>query len=929
MAHLHDVIDDDLHFKIDPETRKITRTSENPIVIVQNDHNSERLTFEIPSEIDGHEMKLCDKVRIHFLNVDAANTTNNTPGIYESDDLDFLEDDDGTLVFSWLIHQDSTGYAGPLNFAISFECTSEKTEEDGSKSTIVEYSWNTLPDTEDVSVSGGMNNSDALTGDDYYSVLDSWLNQINNQGVTAQNELTAHVDKTKIAVEASVNAYGTQVKKSINDFAGEVKEQLGKQTLMDLGVVVQDTGTATDKVMSQDATTKAVEAAKVHANSKASETESRINQKHTQLVDAVTNQALYKAKDQNNITEYGKAYRIVNKKSSSVSGWGFGLYSCFYVYGTTSNGRVEKFSEIAKIPAEEFIPFHRELINDDKISENSKPTHEDISSYNENEFVIRMLGYELEWVDTGMGVNLYARIRYDLNDGDERKLEKSPITHRIDVSDFIPSQNWGVVFDECGFMIIPDDGVTDSDITVYEINDDPASVSVFKVNANGISDISKTGTSGLTDTYTITLDDGTTKNFYVRNGLGISSVSAFNEDDYGTTHVISFNDGHFYQFRTPNTNSVGIKTPVSGSVIHAEDVIPLGHRVHVEARSKNLIIQPYLTDTSTYNGITYTVNDDHSITVVGTVPDGVFSSFKLADISAALNHGQTYYIGGSANMLLAYKDESGTIRYAKNGKFTWSAGYEFMQLYLQYSSNNGTVNETIYPFICKAGEATEYTPYVDITTIKLTRCGKNMFNPAKLLAATGWTVTNGVYSGTPGALHNKYGPETGTPICGSFEPNTQYTLSMEAMGELTDAAPKSLHIRFVYSDGNYKTLNIDTSVLTKYTFTSDAGKTVTGIYMSYTHNVKTHLRNIQLEKGPVATDYQPYSGTEYEVYSNGEPKTPVMSVSPTMTLFADKPGVIIHATYNVDQTAAFNKCEARVDAKIAELQAMIDSLKAT
>ena len=65
MAHKHSVIDTDKHFVIDPVTREITNNSEK-LSLMQNDHNSETYTFEIPRNIDGHEMALCNVVEIHY-----------------------------------------------------------------------------------------------------------------------------------------------------------------------------------------------------------------------------------------------------------------------------------------------------------------------------------------------------------------------------------------------------------------------------------------------------------------------------------------------------------------------------------------------------------------------------------------------------------------------------------------------------------------------------------------------------------------------------------------------------------------------------------------------------------------------------------------------------------------------------------------------
>lgn len=45
MAHNHIVADSDMHFVIDPATREITNGS-GKATIIQNDHNSERSTFD-------------------------------------------------------------------------------------------------------------------------------------------------------------------------------------------------------------------------------------------------------------------------------------------------------------------------------------------------------------------------------------------------------------------------------------------------------------------------------------------------------------------------------------------------------------------------------------------------------------------------------------------------------------------------------------------------------------------------------------------------------------------------------------------------------------------------------------------------------------------------------------------------------------------
>ena len=132
MAHKHPVYDTDKHFVIDPITKKIS-TECPKIVLPQHSHNSERFTFELPKEVEGHDMSLCNLVEVHFQNIDATNKENNSFGIYKVDDLQA----DGDIVYgSWLIEGDSTYYAGGLIFALHFACISDAGE--------IEYNLPTL-----------------------------------------------------------------------------------------------------------------------------------------------------------------------------------------------------------------------------------------------------------------------------------------------------------------------------------------------------------------------------------------------------------------------------------------------------------------------------------------------------------------------------------------------------------------------------------------------------------------------------------------------------------------------------------------------------------------------------------------------------------------------------------------------------------------
>lgn len=67
-----------------------------------------------------------------------------------------------------------------------------------------------------------------------------------------------------------------------------------------------------------------------------------------------------------------------------------------------------------------------------------------------------------------------------------------------------------------------------------------------------IKKIIKTSTSGLVDTYTITLTDGTTSTFTVTNGKAISDISKTGTSGLVDTYTIRFNDGTTSTFTVTN-----------------------------------------------------------------------------------------------------------------------------------------------------------------------------------------------------------------------------------------------------------------------------------------------------------------------------------------------------------------------------------------
>jgi len=168
MAHIHNVYDTDIHYKIDGVLRTISNVSEVKRYLVQGDHNSERFTFELPRHIDGHDMSTCNVVQVRFLNLDKTEKYR-VEDAYNVDDLQVSPDGEDVVIFSWLISGNATKYAGTLNFIIRFCCVN-----DGD----LEYSWNTAAH-KGVSILDGMEDiEDAV--EPYSDIIAEWEGRIQN-----------------------------------------------------------------------------------------------------------------------------------------------------------------------------------------------------------------------------------------------------------------------------------------------------------------------------------------------------------------------------------------------------------------------------------------------------------------------------------------------------------------------------------------------------------------------------------------------------------------------------------------------------------------------------------------------------------------------------------------------------------------------------
>lgn len=903
MAHIHTVIDDDPHFKIDVLTREISCTVEEKTVLIQGDHNSERFTFDIPKEIDGHDLTQCNLIRIHFINVSADDKNTTSPGIYEVTDLEESTDDPNTLVFSWLIEKEATTYVGTLNFIVEFICKTDN---------IIDYAWHTAICSDAAIIATGLDNSEIIIGE-YYDTLDTWIARIEASGTAVVNAAIEDINEVRTdalnRINEVVNDTTKDFEESINARADEVKEEISIHAVDVSGIIVQEKGANTDKVISQKAVTDELNGldtkvstslATMRSDELAYRTELR--KETLELLSLVNHAKLSPAEDSAYAINATVPYVIVSNPGITERKYRIELY--ITVRNTYTN--MDALIECADILNETCIKYD----GDDPISITS-----DSIIFTDHD-VIKIRNCSLEAYKTSAygQMVIETSVQYELNGELYEAIiqcDDETITNIGDWETGIYTHNYDIDTMNIDYYIMDEY----KSISVYTPSyEDQRPINV-DVNAVGIDSIVETSSEGHEHTYTILLTDGREIPFSVKDGVGISSVDVVDHGDYADTYRINLTDGNSTIFTVPNANSVGIITSDSGPAIHATDLIPLEHTIKTKVRSKNLIPYPYATEPGIKAGIDFSIDEtDYGIIMKGIAETNTSYDFvSRVRKNMRIEKGKTYTFSCTSDKLTTangyvyfqiYVDggtsPSHTVSVSGGNSTTFTSkwtGYANMGVVVKAGVE--CENDKVLIQVEESDKITSYTPYVDVSTVKLTRCGKNLLPPPILEAGKtkyGVTLTdNGDGSIT---INGTATADTAFILYqGDMMLKGTYTLSGFSGGSGTTGYIQP-HIDGVGKPGlidGSKTYENVEGVLTKIQFSIIAGASF--------DNVKIHL---MLEVGDTATEYEPYKGINYPILSDGTPLDYIRSLSPITNLISNKRGVIIDATYNLDLTTAFN-----------------------
>ena len=226
MEHRHGVLDADARFSINAITRQIKGDPKQKTVLMQNDHNSERFSFELPRMIEGHDMAECNQVEVHYLNSSAKDKDSFNKGLYVVDDLKISPVDPEKVVCSWLISNNATQLVGKLSFRLRFKCV-----DDG----VITYAWHTAINA-DISVSDGINADESFELE-YVDIIEQWKFALKKE---ITDEVNVNVSEWAEVESGKVRGEMTAFSAQWNDALNVERKRIDQFVAMPEGATTND-----------------------------------------------------------------------------------------------------------------------------------------------------------------------------------------------------------------------------------------------------------------------------------------------------------------------------------------------------------------------------------------------------------------------------------------------------------------------------------------------------------------------------------------------------------------------------------------------------------------------------------------------------------------------------------------------------------------
>lgn len=369
-----------------------------------------------------------------------------------------------------------------------------------------------------------------------------------------------------------------------------------------------------------------------------------------------------------------------------------------------------------------------------------------------------------------------------------------------------------------------------------------------------------------------------------------------------------------------------VKGYLSGAVVVADDVSPVEHSPAVRVHGKNLFdTSKIAVQANTDNIYISAVGEGYIDITTKEAYDGnghCVTWIKLKELCPQMQAGKQYALSGTTTAW-------NKMIYLKEIDLFWSYGSrlvvteEMLECTIGFYGLNSIREQgfgtcRISNIQCEEGyDITEYTPYIDPSTVTVRRSGKNVFdckNANKILG------NSTVLTQTENRLTITGLKQTWQACCFALPVElTGSEITISGTWKESGANKGCLRVQWVNSVGTTlgDIVAITNTSGTKATgivpampegaaylclfvySNSDGSGIVEGDTVTYT--------NIQVEIGDVATNFEAYKEitTHIPAYNGTIPD--LTSLSPNMTILTDTEGVIVECEYNRDTNKVIDK----------------------
>lgn len=338
-----------------------------------------------------------------------------------------------------------------------------------------------------------------------------------------------------------------------------------------------------------------------------------------------------------------------------------------------------------------------------------------------------------------------------------------------------------------------------------------------------------------------------------------------------------------------------IKGNLSGAVVVADDVSPVEHNPIAYVHGKNIFdTSKIAVQASTDNIYISAVGEGYIEITTKEAYDGnghCVTWVKLKELCPQMRAGKQYALSGTTTAW-------NKMIYLKEIDLFWSYGTrqivteEMLECTIGFYGLNSIREQgfgtcRISNIQCEEGyDITEYTPYIDPSTVTVSRFGRNLVN----------------VSSDPFVQYKRV-------VFDHPLPAGSYTMSTKI--ETNDTDDNQMLVSFNLSNGSTlaRTFIADNNRKVN-DFTVDLPITGINFYASSTYNGgegdTARWIDFQLEVGDKASDYEPYNATTHVPAADGT-ISGLTSLSPNMTILTDTKGIVVECEYIRDSNKVIEK----------------------